>query len=197
MCDNLQDGCRKCCKQNLNSTCLPFQFNDGSNHFHRDGTICLRGFCSKGKCLNVSQDYVERFWSIIDDIEYNSFTMFLKDNLVCCVIFVSFFVFVPAWYFIEKYDQKMKDKLERSKEKSRMRTFLNQQQQQYPSSIHNHSRSQRKIPLNRQQFCSVPKTRARRVLDESSSTSYFNQSGLLSPTNEAVNNKKNNDSTVL
>lgn len=119
---------------------------------------------------------MERFWSIIDDIEYNSFTMFLKDNLVCCVIFVSFFVFVPAWYFIEKHDEKMKEELERSKEKSRMRSFLNQQQ--YPSSIHNQSRSQRKIPLNRQQFSSVPKTKARRVLDESS-TSYNNQSGLL------------------
>ena len=165
MCDRVPDACRKCCKQSLNSSCTPYPFTDG-DHFHLDGTICLRGFCSKGKCLNVSQDYVERFWSIIDDIEYNSFTGFLKDNLVCCVILVSLVMFVPAWYLIEQYDRKMKEKLDR-KEKSQYRADSSGK---HPGSLADYttmSRNQRRIPRNRQQFSTSVQGQYRKVLDDS------------------------------
>lgn len=187
MCADKVNACRKCCKESLNSTCYPFPFKDNSNPFHKNGSICLYGYCSFGRCVNSSQDYVERFWSIIDDIEYNSFTMFLKDNLVCCVIFASFFVFIPAWYFVEKYDQKMKEKLQRLDEKSKMRAFELARNQQ--NSFYNQSglsRNHRKIPPNRREFSSVPRKKTRRVFDESNSSHNYNPSLILSPNQQQM-----------
>lgn len=175
LCDRLEDGCRKCCKTSMNSTCNPFKFSDG-DHFHPDGTICLRGFCAKGKCINVtSQDYVERFWSIIDDIEYNSFTTFLKDNLVFVIIVLSLILFVPVCWLIEQYDLKMKDKIEEnSREKSQFHI------KQHPSSVYGNQsiRTQRdRLPINRQRFGRLPNSSStergrkfRRVLDETNCT---------------------------
>lgn len=207
MCDRLQDACRKCCKKTLNSTCQSYPFSDG-DHFHRDGTICQRGFCAKGKCVNVtSQDYVERFWSIIDDIEYNSFTMFLKDNLVFFVILLSLILFLPVCWLIEKYDNKMKEKLKRSREKDQYRAYLNKQ---HPSSVYGNDQSirtqnnQRRLPKNRQQFSNRPanfpdnKPQFRRVLDESTSTtSTVNHNQRSSNNSNHSASTKRHNSTVL
>lgn len=177
MCDRVPDACRKCCKQSLNSTCNPYPFADG-DHFHRDGTICLRGFCAKGKCVNGSQDYVERFWSIIDDIEYNSLTVFLKDNLVCCVIVVSLIVFLPAWYLIEQYDRKMKEKVQR---KEKDRAYSHAKHLSSLADYANQSRGQRRIPRNRQQFSTSVQGNFRKVLDDSN----YQQSGSILSNNQS------------
>jgi len=197
MCDRVADACRKCCKMSqINSTCEPYPFSDGY-HFHRDGTICLRGFCSKNKCINVtSQDYVERFWSIIDDIEYNSFTMFLKDNLVFFVILLSLIFFLPICWLIDKYDSKMKEKeLERSKTSKQMRAY-NESDRQASSlygnqSIRTHSR--RQLPANRQQFSTnIQGRQFRRVMDESPSAPRFSNNS-----NNSNHTTKQQNSTQL
>jgi disintegrin and metalloproteinase domain-containing protein 17 len=104
LCESPVDACLKCCRESINSTCRPWP-----NALRlRDGTACVRGLCNNGRCVQMANDHVERFWRIIDGIHIDSFQQFLKDNLVGCVIIVSLFIFIPACYFVEVHDRTVK-----------------------------------------------------------------------------------------
>lgn len=68
MCDTEPNACKRCCKDARNGTCKPID-----NEILLDGTPCIYGFCEKGRCEKTVQDFVERFWDIIEEIDINTF----------------------------------------------------------------------------------------------------------------------------
>ena len=115
MCDTEQDACKRCCRQNLNSTCYPILEKRGDNKEEKpdrlpDGTPCYQGFCNKGKCERTMQDVVERIWVWLDDFNINSVLKFLKDNIVGTVVLVSLLFWIPISCLIAYVDRKRAEK---------------------------------------------------------------------------------------
>ena len=101
MCDSSADACKRCCRRNVNSSCSAVAPVD----ILPDGTPCFQGFCNKGQCEKTNQDIV-RIWDFIDDISISSFLIFLKDNVVGTVIFISLLFWIPISCLISCLDRR-------------------------------------------------------------------------------------------
>ncbi len=69
MCDNIADACYRCCRSAMNGSCLAILPKDPL----ADGTPCKYGFCENTRCEKSVQDFVERFWDVIEEIDINTF----------------------------------------------------------------------------------------------------------------------------
>lgn len=69
MCDQPYDACYRCCRK-ANGTCHPIIPRDPLT----DGTPCRNGYCEKQRCEKKVQDFVERFWDVIEEIDINTFS---------------------------------------------------------------------------------------------------------------------------
>jgi len=101
MCDNQENACKRCCRRNLNTSCIAETPVD----VLPDGTPCFQGFCNKGQCEKTNQDIV-RIWDFIDDISIGTVLKFLKDNIVGTVIFVSLLFWIPLSCLVSWVDRK-------------------------------------------------------------------------------------------
>ena len=65
MCDTEKDACKRCCRQNLNSTCYPIiEKEKGGPDVLPDGTPCYQGFCNDVSVTNCIRNIVSFFQSI-------------------------------------------------------------------------------------------------------------------------------------
>ncbi|CAG2108562.1 unnamed protein product, partial [Medioppia subpectinata] len=108
LCEQPMDACYRCCRL-TNNTCRPLEPRDPLS----DGTPCRYGFCDKQICQKQIQDFVGRFWKVIDKITINSFVRFMKDNIVGAVVVVTLIVWIPIGCAINFYDQKQMEELRR------------------------------------------------------------------------------------
>lgn len=70
MCDTTRHACERCCRRRyINATCEPVQPREQLS----DGTPCRFGFCEKGRCEKSAQDFVQRFWDVVEEIDTNTF----------------------------------------------------------------------------------------------------------------------------
>jgi len=110
LCEDAGNACVRCCRSNNTySTCSPVQPRD----LLPNGTPCKYGFCENQRCEKSTQDFVERFWDVIEEIDINTFFRFMKDNIVGAVIMISLIVWIPIACAINFYDQKHKEDLKK------------------------------------------------------------------------------------
>ncbi|CAG2114295.1 unnamed protein product, partial [Medioppia subpectinata] len=71
LCEDSRDACVRCCRSNttLYHACRPVTPRDPLPN----GTPCKFGFCENQRCEKNIQDFVERFWDVIEEININTF----------------------------------------------------------------------------------------------------------------------------
>ena len=125
LCNSSVDACKLCCKQSINSTCVPY---DQKAPYLPDGVLCYKGVCEKGRCEQPIQDVIERLWDVIEDINFTTFVKFLRDNIIIVVLVAS----IPTWcilaHYINDFDKRIKQDVISAmiKRTSRRRTPIGQ-----------------------------------------------------------------------
>ncbi|XP_031555460.1 ADAM 17-like protease isoform X2 [Actinia tenebrosa] len=107
MCTNIEDGCKVCCQKDENSTCVAWK-NQTSGGFLElnDGRPCVAGRCRQGKCEKSSQDAIERFWSLLTNLDINTFVEFMRANIVGTIMFFSLCIWIPVSCIVHRIDVK-------------------------------------------------------------------------------------------
>ncbi|XP_062521082.1 ADAM 17-like protease [Corticium candelabrum] len=124
-CECLKDDqkCLICCATNSTSLCSPLQLDtaNGSSSVTSmelkvdDGSFCnnFQGMCLAGKCEDIVQDPLERFWDVITNISLDRIAEWFRDNIVAAVLIFSLIIWVPAsltiYYFDCKRIKKIKE----------------------------------------------------------------------------------------
>lgn len=88
MCDLPQNACYRCCRKvstYINGTCEQFSPREVLS----DGTPCRYGFCEKGRCEKATQDVVQRFWDVIEEIDGNTFRKLFSLLNFCTFLIIS------------------------------------------------------------------------------------------------------------
>lgn len=113
LCENPNDACKLCCKFTDaydQSHCRPYEYGSKLRQL-ADGTLCYRGICEKGRCEQQVQDVVERFWDVIEDINFSTVSQVLRDNIVLVALFISVPVWLIGLYLVERFDKLLMDQL--------------------------------------------------------------------------------------
>ncbi|XP_070533184.1 ADAM 17-like protease isoform X1 [Ptychodera flava] len=77
-----------------------------------NGIPCGNGFCNQGICEKSTQDVVERFWDVIEDININSIAKFMEDNIVGTVIVLSLLIWIPCSCVVHYVDTRREKEAE-------------------------------------------------------------------------------------
>jgi disintegrin and metalloproteinase domain-containing protein 17 len=102
---NEDDKCKLCCryihqKNDEIHSCLPYNqifMNEfiGDYAWLSNGRACSGGLCKYRKCEVRVNDYVSRFWKVIENVTVNSFFEFMRRNIVASIILISLSFWVP------------------------------------------------------------------------------------------------------
>lgn len=76
----MSESCFRCCRPpNGTGECRPFvrwpRYPEPLTA--SDGTRCIHGYCSKGRCEKEVQDFIERIWQIIEKWDISYFRKFV------------------------------------------------------------------------------------------------------------------------
>ncbi|KAI0236748.1 Disintegrin and metalloproteinase domain-containing protein 17 [Lamellibrachia satsuma] len=65
ICDNLEMSCKRCCRHNTTSECIPYKTDQQLTYNMSEGMPCIQGYCdSQGVCQKQVGDLVQRMWDI-------------------------------------------------------------------------------------------------------------------------------------
>nr|UST29447.1 ADAM 17-like protease [Haliclona caerulea] len=107
MCTEVEDGCKVCCQKDENSTCVVWKNHTSGGFLElKDGRPCVAGRCRHGKCEKSSQDAIERFWSLLTNLDVNTFVEFMRANIVGTIMFFSLCIWIPVSCIVHRIDVK-------------------------------------------------------------------------------------------
>lgn len=73
-----------------------------------NGTACSNGFCFNGLCREAKGGILNRLWEIMRINDISQFGIFVKNNIVGIIIFISTLIWAPAMCLINRYDKRQK-----------------------------------------------------------------------------------------
>ncbi|XP_048590326.1 ADAM 17-like protease [Nematostella vectensis] len=105
LCNEGADACRVCCQSNKNAPCAPWKNRTSGEYLTiSDGRICRTGMCRQGKCEKTTQDVIERFWTLLTNLDVNTFVEFMRANIVGTILFFAACIWIPASCIVHRID---------------------------------------------------------------------------------------------
>lgn len=105
LCTKKEEKCRICCRYssgNITSECIPFDDTNNiretkfGKYYLSEGRPCSNGICNKKHvCEQMVNDYVTRFWKVIQTVTVSGFVEFMKRNIVGTIILISLSFWIP------------------------------------------------------------------------------------------------------
>ncbi|XP_072042167.1 ADAM 17-like protease isoform X1 [Amphiura filiformis] len=108
ICEDVSVSCHRCCKKDANSPCLQF-FNGTTEESWipvPNGRPCPTGVCKEGHCVGQTQDVIERFFDVFEDIDISVIARIIKDNVVGATLIISLLIWIPCSCVIHHFDKK-------------------------------------------------------------------------------------------
>lgn len=105
-----EDMCKRCCApknatgEDLIKLCVPFK-----SETLRDNARCSLGYCNKTECIKLTQDVIERVWSIFEKIAPDKIGEFLADNIVGAVLVFSLLLWIPFGCLVNFVDKRREE----------------------------------------------------------------------------------------
>ncbi|XP_028518433.1 disintegrin and metalloproteinase domain-containing protein 17 [Exaiptasia diaphana] len=107
LCQESDNACKVCCKKINSTQCLPWKNATSGEMFTMvDGRPCASGSCRKGKCEQITQDAVEKFWTFLTNLDANAFVEFMRANIVGTIMFFSLCIWIPVSCIIHRIDKR-------------------------------------------------------------------------------------------